>query len=171
MPQICILDDSFLAVASVRWVVCGGEFIASGGRQTYRGVVTIFHRELATPDRQIDHKTFVFSLCVAFRVALIYGGIAALSRTLDGLLAWQKVLAMNYAEMIRDRDDSIENEIRGLVPKELSQEQRDELEKQIHKAFEQGARVWEQQLLPVIAGSPKAAAKIIEQLRKEQVLR
>ncbi len=117
----------------------------------------------------LDHASGAFALGVMFRFTLIYGSVAAVLRTLAALLTWRRMMAMNYAEMIRDRDDSIENELRGLMPKDLPDQLRESIEKNIHRAFEEGARLWEQQYLPAIVGNAELAAKIIQRLHREQV--
>jgi hypothetical protein len=119
----------------------------------------------------LDHHGPSFALWVTFRFTLIYGSIATLLRTFSGLQGWQRTVAfMNYLEMINDRDDAIQNELRGLMPPNLPDDQRQDFEKAIKKAFEEGAKFWEDRYLPAIVGDKNLAAKIIARLRKEQVV-
>jgi hypothetical protein len=118
----------------------------------------------------LDHQTVGFALLITFRFALIYGSIAAVLRTLAGLRAWQGVVAfMNYIELMNDRDDTIQNELRGLIPQDLKEDEREALENQIKHAFDEGAKLWEEKVLPAIVGNKAIADKIIARLHTEQV--
>jgi hypothetical protein len=76
---------------------------------------------------------------------------------------------MNYLEMISDRDDAIQNELRGLIPPNLPDNQRQDFENQIKHAFDEGAKFWEERYLPAIVGDKATADRIIERLRRERV--
>jgi hypothetical protein len=77
---------------------------------------------------------------------------------------------MNYLDMINDRDDAIQNELRGLMPPNLPDDQRHDFENRIKQAFDEGAKFWEERYLPAIIGDKNLAAKIIARLRREQVV-
>jgi hypothetical protein len=118
----------------------------------------------------LDHQSASFALLVTFRFALIYGSIAAVLRTLTGLLAWQGIVAlMNYLDMINDRDDAIQNELRGLMPPNLPDNQRQDFENRIKHAFDEGAKFWEEHYLPAIVGDKDTADRIVARLRRERV--
>jgi len=76
---------------------------------------------------------------------------------------------MNYLEMIRDRDDAIENELRGLINKNVPEQQREQFEREIQKAIEQGDRFWRETYLASIVGDAALAARILSKLEREQV--
>ncbi len=73
---------------------------------------------------------------------------------------------MNYLEMLRDRDDAIENELRGLLPDNFPDDQRQQVERRIHEAIEKGANFWAEKYLPEIVGDFKLAAKILAGLKE-----
>ena len=76
---------------------------------------------------------------------------------------------MKYSELIRDRDDSIESQVVGLIPVNVPPDVREELRKNIHTAFQEGARLWAKEYLPVLVGAQNAP-KILERLEKENVI-
>ena len=76
---------------------------------------------------------------------------------------------MNYLEMITDRDDAIQNELYGIMPPDMKDDQRQHFENLIKKAFADGAKFWEENYLPAIVGDKALAAQIIDRLRKQQV--
>ena len=73
---------------------------------------------------------------------------------------------MNYLEMIRDRDDVIENELRGLIPDSLAELERIQFEQRIHQAIEQGAKFWAEKYLPEIVGDLTLATRILNRLNE-----
>jgi hypothetical protein len=77
---------------------------------------------------------------VTFRFTLIYGNIVAVLRTFSTLRAWQRMVVMNFLEPMKDRDDAIENGLRGLIPDNVPDFERQRFERQIHQAIEQGVR-------------------------------
>ena len=117
----------------------------------------------------LGHDTVIFASFVAFRFTLIYGSIAAVLGTLRSLRAWRRMAVMNYLEMIRDRDDAIENELRGLINKNVPEQQREQFEREIQKAIEQGDRFWRETYLASIVGDAALAARILSKLEREQV--
>ena len=73
---------------------------------------------------------------------------------------------MNFLEMMKDRDDAIENELRGLIPDNVPDSERQQFERQIHQAIEQGAKFWEENYLPAIVGDAALTARILNRLRE-----
>jgi len=70
---------------------------------------------------------------------------------------------MKYSELLRDRDLSIENEVRRILTS-VPHAQRAKLADDIHKAFEDGERRFYNQHLPALAGSKDAAEEIVRKL-------
>jgi len=76
---------------------------------------------------------------------------------------------VKYTEMLRDRDDSIESQVIGLIPRDIPSNVREDFQKNVHEAFERGAKLWAEQYLPVLLGA-EAAATLLEKLEREHVL-
>ena len=76
---------------------------------------------------------------------------------------------MKYSELLRDRDDSIESQIVGLIPATLPDPQREQMRQSIHEAFQQGAKLWADQYLPILVG-PTDAPRILQKLTQENVI-
>jgi hypothetical protein len=75
---------------------------------------------------------------------------------------------MKYSELLRDHDDSIESQVVGLIPANVPDEQREQLRQSIHHAFQQGAKLWAEQYLPILVGpneAPRILAKLAQQTR------
>ncbi len=124
-----------------------------------------------TSEGVLDHRGVVFAIGVTFKFALVYGAIAGLLKVWRDVVAWQtEELIMKYSEMLRDRDDSIENEVRDILTG-APVPQRSDLERKIHEAFTRGAKLWAEQYLPIVAGSREKAQIILDKLQTETVLR
>jgi hypothetical protein len=76
------------------------------------------------------------------------------------------MVVMNFLEMMKDRDDAIENELRGLIRDNVLDSEREQFEQRIHRAIEQGAKFWEETYLPAIVGDAALTAKILNRLKE-----
>lgn len=122
-------------------------------------------------DGILDHTTWGFALVVTFKTALIYAALVGLVKIWRDLVAWRKEeMIMKYSELLHDRDDSIENELRAVLKNVPDEQGRAQLEDFIHQAFERGAKVWAEQYLPILAGSDEKAKEILAKLEREQIL-
>lgn len=116
------------------------------------------------PTGAINHKGPLFAGGVTFRFALLYGAATGLIKIWRDLVAWHaEELVMKYSELLRDRDLSIENEVRRILTS-VPHAQRAKLADDIHKAFEDGERRFYNQHLPALAGSKDAAEEIVRKL-------
>ena len=121
-----------------------------------------------TTEGAIAHTTAVFAGGVTFRFALVYTGLAGLWRLWRDLVAWKaqpiiEETVMKYSELLRDRDDSIESQVVGLILADAPADIREVIRTNIHAAFQQGAKVWADEFLPILVGRENAP-RILESL-------
>ena len=118
------------------------------------------------PTGAINHKGVLYAGGVTFRFALLYGAATGLIKIWRDLVAWHvEELVMKYSELLKDRDLSIENEVRRILTS-VPDAQRAKLADEIHKAFEDGEQRFYQQHLPALAGSKAAAEEIVRKLNR-----
>jgi hypothetical protein len=122
----------------------------------------------------IAHTSSVFAGGVTFRFALVYTALAGLWKLWRDLVAWKaqptiEDTVMKYSELLRDRDDSIESQVVGLIPADTAPDIREAIRKNIHAAFQQGAKVWADEFLPILVGQENAP-RILEKLKRENVV-
>ena len=118
----------------------------------------------------IAHSQALFCLGVTFKAALLYTAIQGLYKLWRDLVSVKvEETVMKYSELLRDRDDSIESQVVGLIPVDASDPQREEIRRSIHSAFQQGAKLWAEQYLPILVG-PNDAPRILQKLAQENVI-
>ena len=126
------------------------------------------------PSGGLDHRGLTFAAGVTFKFALVYTALAGLVKVWRDLVAWKaqetiEATVMKYSELLRDRDDSIESQVLGLIPDNVPPETREQVRKSIHEAFQEGAKLWAHQYLPVLVGTDNAD-RILKRLERENVI-